>query len=278
MTTTRDLEAHPFVDGFVYGEGPRWHNGRLWFSDVLAGKVYSAGEAGDLRVEAEVPHASGLGWLPDGTLLVSALMEPKLYHVDADGAVTATFDVSELAWTTNDLLVTPDGRAYVDLYRTEGDAIGLVNSDGSVRVVASELSVPNGLGLLPDGSTLIANDLNGSRILVYPIEDDGSLAAPSVFADLGPDRHPDGLCVDVEGAVWVGCYDSGEFLRVIEGGSVTDRVEIDHGWSVAPALGGPDGRTLYMVVDDTTIDGLIAGESTGWILQARVDVPGAGSP
>lgn len=147
-----------------------------------------------------------------------------------------------------------------------------------MRVVASGVSVPNGLGLLPDGATLIVNDLNGSRILTYPIEADGSLGAPSLFADLGPDRHPDGLCVDVEGAVWIGCYDSGEFLRVVHGGHITHRIEIERGWAVAPALGGSDGRTLYMVVDDTTFEGLIAGESTGWIMQARVDVPGAGSP
>ena len=99
-----------------------------------------------------------------------------------------------------------------------------------------------------------------------------------MFADLGAERHPDGLCVDVEGGVWVGCYDSGEFLRVVAGGTVTHRVAIDGGWSIAPALGGVDGRTLYMVIDDTTREGLVNGESTGWIMQARVDVPGAGSP
>ena len=99
-----------------------------------------------------------------------------------------------------------------------------------------------------------------------------------MFADLGPDRHPDGLCVDVEGGVWVGCYDTGEFLRVIEGGTVTHRVAIDRGWAVAPALGGADGRTLYLVIDETTFEGLVTGDSTGWIMQARVDVPGAGSP
>jgi sugar lactone lactonase YvrE len=167
---------------------------------------------------------------------------------------------------------------FVDLYRTEGDGIGLVASDGTVRIVASGLSVPNGLGLMPDGPTLVVNDLNGSRILAYPIEVDGSLGAPSLFADLGPERHPDGLCVDAEGAVWVGCYDSGEFLRVVSGGEITHRVEIERGWSVAPALGGADGRTLYMIVDDATLEGLVNGESTGWIMQARVDVPGVGSP
>jgi sugar lactone lactonase YvrE len=276
------VEPLPFVDGIVYGEGPRWHNGRLWFSDGPANKVYSVGESGDLTVEAEVAHASGLGWLPDGTLVVSSLIEAKIHHVDPRGNVVATYDLSDLATMTNDLLVLPDGRAYVDLYQvtatTMEGAIGLVEPGGNVRVVATGLAVPNGMGMLPDKSTILVNEMNASRILAYQAEPDGSLGTPSVFADLGADRHPDGLCVDVEGGVWVGSYDTGEFLRVLAGGTVTHRVAIDRGWSVAPALGGADGRTLYMVIDDTTIKGLLKGESTGWVMQARVDIPGAGSP
>lgn len=282
MSTPEVVDALPFIDGIVYGEGPRWHGGRLWFSDGPAGKVYSAGESGDLKVEAEVEKASGLGWLPDGTLVVSALMAPTITHVDTHGNVTATFDLSDMVASTNDLLIGPDGRGYVDLYwakaSTTAGGIGLLDPDGTVRVVATELSLPNGMGFLPDGSTLVANETTGSRILTFPTKPDGSLGAPSVFADLGPDRHPDGLCVDVQGAVWVGCFDSGEFLRVVAGGTVTHRVEVERGWSVAPALGGADGRTLYMVIDDTTFEGLVTGESTGWIMQARVDVPGTGSP
>jgi len=282
MPTVEAVAPLPFVDGISYGEGPRWHVDRLWFTDGLAGTVCSAGSGGDLRVEAELPRASGLGWLPDGTLVVSGLFAAAIHHVDADGAVTATFDVSDLAFTTNDLVVAPDGRTYVDLYHLSDDgiigSIGWVDPRGGVRIVASGLAVPNGLGFLPDGSTLVVAETSGSRILAFPARPDGSLGAPGVFADLGADRHPDGLCVDAAGAVWVGCYDTGEFLRVKPGGTITHRVEVDGGWAVAPALGGPDGRTLYLIVDDTTHEDLVAGTSRGWVLQARVEVPGAGSP
>lgn len=262
----------------MYGEGPRWRNGHLWFSDGPAGRVYSVGETGDLSVEAEVPRASGLGWLPDGTLVVSTLFEATIHHVDAHGNTTSTFDVSDLAWSTNDLVVAPDGRAYVDLYKQTRDAlvgeIGLVDQAGGVRIVATGLAVPNGLGFLPDG-TLVVSETNGSRLLAFTTAPDGSLGFPTVFADLGAGSHPDGLCVDSEGGVWVGCYDTGEFLRVIAGGAVTHRIPIGHGWAVAPALGGADGHTLYLVVDDTTHDGLMRGESAGRVLQTRVDVPAA---
>jgi sugar lactone lactonase YvrE len=280
VTTAEAVEPLPFIDGIVYGEGPRWHQGRLWFTDGPAGKVYSVSEAGDLNVEAEVAKASGL--LPDGTLVVSSLFASKIDRVDGDGNVVATDDFSELAWSTNDLIVLPDGRAYVDLYHLTatgmtGD-IALIKPGEAVRIVATGLAVPNGLGVLPDGSTLVVSETTGSRLLAFPMEADGSLGEPTVFADLGPDQHPDGLCVDIEGGVWVGCSVSQEFVRVLAGGTITHRIAVDHGWAIAPALGGADGRTLYMVVDDTTMEGVVKGESTGWIMQARVGVPGAGSP
>lgn len=278
---TVEVDAQPFIDGIIYGEGPRWHHGRLWFSDIHAGKVYSAGESGDLATEVEIDKPSGLGWLPDGTLVVSTLFEAKVHRYLPGADRPDTLDVGHLAAMTNDLVVTPDGRIYVDLYGLAGDrkgGIGLLGPGGELQVVASGLLIPNGLGVSPDGKTLVVNEFRRSRILAYPVLSDGTLGAPGVFADLGGGHHPDGLCVDADGAVWVGTCYTREFLRVTSGGTVTHRVSIDRGWAVAPALGGPDGRTLYMIVDDTTQEGLVSGDSTGWILQARVDVPGAGSP
>ncbi len=222
-------------------------------------------------------------WLPDGTLVVSTLFAAQLHHADARGNVTATYDVSDIAWSTNDLLVAPDGRTYVDLYIADGGrltgGIGLVAPDGAVRVVAAGLSMPNGLAFLPDESTLVVSETHGSRLLAFTA---GPTAA-SVRRPCSPTSvltgTPTGCASTPRGGVWVGCYDTGEFLRVIAGGEITHRIEIDRGWAAAaPALGGHDGRTLYLVVDDTTHEGLLAGSSTGRILQARVDIPGVGSP
>lgn len=266
------------VDGFLYGEGPRWHDGRLWFSDGPAGLVRVVDD-GRLRDAAEVPKASGLGWLSDGTLVVSTLGEAAVVLVGADGRTTR-HDLGHLAWSTNDAVVHDD-RIYVDLYRLGDDgmagAIGLVTPDGAARVVADGLAFPNGMVVTEDGSTLIASETFGERLLAFEVAADGDLTGQRVFAEL-PGCHPDGLCLDAEGAVWVGCYDTGEFLRVRDGGEVTDRIPVVRGWAVAPALGGPDGHTLFVVIDETTHEGLFSGDSVGRIEAVEVAVPAAGSP
>jgi sugar lactone lactonase YvrE len=278
---TQSLETTLLVDGFAFGEGPRWHGGKLWFTDGPRGAVLSVDAAGHLAVEVETEHPSGLGWLPDGTLLICTLLEAKIKEV-GPGGVRVVHDLSDLAWSTNDMVVSLEGRVYVDLYqRTDtgiAGEIGLVTLDGLVRVVATGLATPNGLGITPDGSTLLVSETQGSRLLAYRIQPDGGLADQRVFAELGQARRPDGLCLDAEGAVWVGCYDTGEFLRVLDGGEITHRVEVGRVWSVAPALGGDDRRTLYLIVNDTTREEHARGESRGRIQQVRVEIPGVGLP
>jgi sugar lactone lactonase YvrE len=136
--------------------------------------------------------------------------------------------------------------------------------DGSVQIVATGLSIPNGIGLLPDG-TLVLNETRGSRIYAFTVESDGRLGTPCVFADLGPNRQPDGLCVDAEGGVWSAASAPASSSASWQAAQSLIGSRSKHGWAIAPALGGADGRTLYMVIDDTTIEGLGRGESTGWI-------------
>jgi sugar lactone lactonase YvrE len=280
LSQVQALTPTHVADGFGFGEGPRWHEGRLWFTDGPSGTVLTLGDDNQLEVAIETRHPSGLGWLPDETLVICTLLEARITFVAVDGTTTS-LDLSDLAWSTNDLVVGPTGHIYVDLYnRSEAGiigAIGLVTPDRAVRVVADDLQTPNGLGIRPDGSTLIVSETQGHRLLALTIEADGGLSNRRVFADLDG-RRPDGLCLDEEGAVWVGCYDTGEFLRVLDGGEVTHRIETAPGWAVAPALGGPDRRTLYLVVNDTTTERHTRGDSDGRIEQVRVDVPGAGWP
>jgi sugar lactone lactonase YvrE len=276
-----ELSTSVVAEGFVFGEGPRWHDGRLWFSDMAAGEVLALGEGGELEVVLRTPHPSGLGWSIDGTLLVAVLFSPRILRVD-DGEASLAHDLSDHCWATNDMVMGPDGVLYVDLYTNERGAapsggIGMVTPEGEVRAVASGLGLPNGLAITADRSTLVASDTERATVWAFAIDDDGGLSGQRVFADLGH-RRPDGLCVDEEGAAWVGCHDTHEFLRVLDGGEVTHRVATPGALAVAPALGGPDRRTLYLVANETTVERARAGDSKGRIEQVRVDVPGAGWP
>jgi len=279
--TVRTLESTVVAEGLTYGEGPRWHDGLLWFSDMHADVVRTLAGDGTLGVGASAHHPSGIGWTPDGDLLVTTLHDAVLSRVTADGPQVHC-DLSEFGLSLNDMVATPDGRVYVDIYPERGAGaprgdIVLVAPDGSARVVARGLLTPNGLVVTPDGTTLVASETFGNRLHAWTIEADGSLADQRVFAELG-ERSPDGLCLDVEGGVWVGCFLSSEFIRVLEGGEITDRVRTGESWAVAPALGGPEMRTLYLVVNDTTFMGIATGDSTCRIETVEVDVPGTGSP
>lgn len=274
------LESTLVADGLTYGEGPRWHDGKLWFSDMYADVVRTLDADGTVGVGASTPHPSGLGWTPDGDLLVTSLPHALVHRLTPDGP-RVHCDLGEFGVSLNDMVVLPDGRAYVDVYRTRGGGpptgdLALVEPDGTARIVAPGLATPNGLAVTPDG-TLVAAETYGGRLTAWTIQADGSLADQRVFADLAG-RQPDGVCVDVEGAVWVGCFLSGEFLRVLDGGEITHCVSVAGSWAVAPALGGPDLRTLYLIVNDTTFEGMATGDSQCRIEAVEVDVPGAGSP
>jgi sugar lactone lactonase YvrE len=275
------LESKVVAEGLTYGEGPRWHDGLLWFSDMHADTVRTLDSDGTLGVGASADHPSGIGWTPDGDLLVTTLRSAVVSRVTSDGPQVYC-DLTEFGLSLNDMVVTPDGRAYVDVYTEQGvmaphGDIALITPDGEARVVARDLVTPNGMAVTSDGTTLIASETNGQRLNAWTIQADGSLAEHRVFADLG-ERKPDGICLDVEGGVWVGCFLTGEFLRVLEGGQITDRVATGDSWAVAPALGGPDMRTLYLVINDTTFMGVATGDSTCRIETVEVAIPGVGSP
>lgn len=273
------------AEGLAFAEGPRWHDGKLWFSDFYTHKVHCIGLDGVLDTVVEVPgQPSGLGWLPDGRLQVVSMTDRRLLRLDPDGLKEAA-DLSALApFHCNDMVIDRQGRAYVGNFGfdltgrapVKSTVLLLVMPNGDVRVVAEDLLFPNGCVITPDGKTLIIAETFGKRLTAFEIEQDGSLVGRRLWADLG-DASPDGICLDAEGAVWVASPTTSEFLRVKEHGEITDRIASDN-QAIACALGGPDRRTLYMVTGRVSKPEKSLAERSGRIVALRVRVPGAGLP
>ena len=280
------LTPKVLLDGIVFPEGPRWHKGKLWFSDMHAHKVMTVDEQGRSEVIATVPERpSGLGWLPDGRLLVVSMRNQQLLRLDPDGLHTVADVKSLVKGDINDMVVDAQGRAYIgsmgyDLLAGEAQVPGnvvMVTPDGKARVVADNLEVPNGPVITPDHKTLIVAESFGHRLTAFDIAPDGSLSGRRVFAELGQ-ATPDGICLDAEGAVWVSSPLTHEFLRVRQGGTIADRITLSGKWAVACMLGGADRRTLFLLTAETSLEDLLKGQSKGYIETVRVDVPGAGLP
>ena len=281
------LTPKVLLDGIVFPEGPRWHKGKLWFSDIHAHKVMTVDEQGHAEVVVTVPERpSGLGWLPDGRLLVVSMRNQQLLRLDPDGLHTVADVKSLVKGDINDMVVDAQGRAYIgsmgyDLFAGEAPAPGnvvMVTPDGKARVVADYLEFPNGPVITPDHKTFIVAETWGHRLAAFDIALDGSLAGRRVFAELG-EGMPDGICLDAEGAVWVSSPLTHEFLRVKQGGAVAERVTLSDGkLAIACMLGGEDRRTLFLLIAETSLEDLMKGKSKGYIETVRVDVPGAGLP
>src|SRR5262245_25814989 len=200
--TVETLSSTVLAEGFTYGEGPRWCDGKLWFSDMHADAVRILDADGTVGVGASTPHPSGLGWTPDGDLLVTSLPHAVVHRVTPDGPQVHC-DLSEFGVSLNDMVVLPDGSAYVDVYLKRGGGpptgdLALVAPDGTAQIVAHGLATPNGLAVTPDGTTLVVAETYGNRLTAWTIRADGTLADQRVFAELG-ERQPDGICVDVDG-------------------------------------------------------------------------------
>lgn len=279
-----------FVHGLHFGEGPRWHDGRLWFSDFFDEAVCSVGPDGDRRRELDVPgQPSGLGWLPDGRLLVVRMTAREVLRLEPDGELVHHGSLEP--WATfhgNDMVVSTDGRAYVGnfgfdlpaLFEGRGEprtaSLVRVDPDGTSYEVATDLSFPNGSVILPGGETLVVAETMGGRLTAFDVGPDGSLSGRRVWAPL-PGRTPDGICLDAEGRIWVANAVTAECLLVAEGGEIVDRVVTGQA-CVACVLGGDDGRTLYCMTSPTTDERHVRHVRESRIEQVRVDVPGAGLP
>lgn len=275
------------LDGLIFPEGPRWHDERLWFSDQHDKRVVAMDVDGTAETIVDVPQqASGLGWLPDGRMLVVSMLDRRVMRLEPDGSFVVHADLTELApGSCNDMVVDRTGRAYVgnfgfDMYAGAKPALtGLiaVEPDGSTRVVAEELAFPNGTVITPDGATLMVGESMASRITAFDIDADGTLTNRRVWATI-EGATVDGMCLDAEGAIWAACPFTGRVMRIREGGEIVDEVKGTHPGSFACMLGGADRRTLYVCTAPTHVPDEARVAHDGHIEAVVVDVPGAGLP
>ena len=283
------------AEGIYFGEGPRWRDGRLWFSDFYARAVKSVSLAGDLRTEFEIDdQPSGLGWMPDGSMLIVSMTKRQLLRRTADGKIGVHADLGHIAtFHCNDMVVDATGRAYVGNFGFDLDGeiasrgaasiftdhvtakLACVAPDGAVSVAASDMHFPNGTVITPDGKTMIIAETFACVLTAFDIGADGALSNRRVWAPTGA-RVPDGIALNADGAVWIANATAPECALIAEGGEVLE--VIDTGAPCfACMLGGDDGKTLFMMTAGGS--GAHASEAAnGKVLIATVDSPHAGRP
>jgi sugar lactone lactonase YvrE len=294
---------YTLLTGGSYFEAPRWHDGRWWVSDLYRHTVQAVTLDGTAETVLEVPgQPSGLGWMPDGTLVVVSMKDRRLLRRDASGAVEQVADLS--AWCgghANDMVVDGAGRAYVgnfgfDLMGRETPrtaALVRVDPDGAVTVATDGLIFPNGMVMTADGSTLVVAETLGARFSAFAVADDGSLSDWRVWAQLAPtpdqgsldevfdalEVAPDGCTLDAEGHIWAADTTGGRAIRVAPGGDIVDEIFPPGDLRVfACMLGGEHGDTLLLCTAPDFLEHRRAAARDAVLWTTRVDVPHVGRP
>lgn len=288
-------EAHELellFDQGIFCESPRWREGAIWFSDIGGDKVWRIEINGNASpVLSSVKGPSGLGWTQGGDMLVTSLHDHTIYRMDKDDVARAfcgpdahgTSGTNDMATLGNRSYVSCAGRVYQmgDSWEAMAAPVGKVllidHDSGACRTVADHYRMPNGIAFTPDGKSLVFSELFASRLLRFDIDMDGSLSNESTYAKL--DGHADGIWMDAEGAVWAATSSpsGSRWDRVAPGGKVLDSIPASDGFgAVACALGGPDGRDLFLIANKTdTPDDVWNGRARSRLFRARVEVPGA---
>lgn len=282
--------------GIYFGEGPRWHQGRLWFSDFHAHAVKSVSLAGDLRVEFGIDdQPSGLGWMPDGSMLVVSMTKRQVLRRSIDGQITVHADLGDIAtWHCNDMVVDATGRAYVGNFGFDIDAefasrgaesvmanhatarLACISPAGDVSVAAADMDFPNGSVITPDGKVLIVGETLNGALTAFDIGPGGTLGNRRIWAPTWP-RVPDGITLDAGGNIWIANPLAPECALIAPGGAVLEVIDTGQP-CYACMLGGDDGRTLFMLTAQTSVAHEAAAAPQGMLLVADVDSPRAGRP
>lgn len=295
------------LKGGTFFEGPRWYAGRWWVSDFGRHAVFSVGPQGDERIELKIENddqPSGLGFMPDGSLLVVQQLARLLLRRKPSGEVSVHADLSKLAERLNDMVVDAQGRAYAGSVGnftaggppgalSRGTSLVLVETDGTVRRVGTPLRFPNGTVITPNGDQLIVGETLGARFTAYSVAKDGSLDAGRVWAQFGPPppedsqigvdmqtlaRMPDGCCLDSENCIWFADIRAARIVRVAEGGRVIEERALPEGLvPIACMLGGEDGRTL-LVCAAAGVSPHAVPAGSAMLLTTKAPAPRSGLP
>jgi|SRR5579863_3208893 len=289
------------ISGLSFTECPRWHDGRLYFSDFYTRRVFAVTLDGTKEVIAEVPgQPSGLGFLPDGRMLIVSMRDRKIMLRELNTSLVEYADLSHLApWYLNDMLVDYQGRAWVGNFGFDlmGGAkvtttnLICIDPDGCAKVAAGGLGFPNGMALTPNGKTLIVAETTMNRLSAFELASGvlgerrtwAAFGDPPTSADFATlfgrvDVAPDGICLDAEGAVWVADAKNGRCIRVAEGGDILEELNTDGPGAFACMLGGADGKTLFLCVAPTFHEAEASANHRAEIWMTKVDVAGAGLP
>jgi sugar lactone lactonase YvrE len=271
----------PLANGFCFGEGPRWFEGLLWFSDMLGEAVHTSTLSGALTTLPLPGHSpAGLGFRPDGSLLIASTEDRQVLRYDGETVVTIA-DLADLVPASlGDMVVDDAGRAYIGSQARQGGVMVRLDPDDSATVVAENLDFPNGMVITADRKTLIVAESTGRRLTAFTVadgDDKGALSDRRVFAD-GLDGPPDGIALDAEGGVWTSMTLAHQFERILEGGEVTDRIDMGERVAIACALGGPERRTLFLLSSTDAYPKRLVGTRLSQLDAVLVDTPGAGLP
>ena len=272
------------AEGIYFGESPRWHDDRLWYSDWGANQVVALHADGTPEVITSVPSfPMCIEFLPDGRLLVVDSAQHRVVRREPDATLVPHADLSGLTdkpW--NDIVVDRVGNAYVNNIGydfPEGEPapgiIAHVTPAGEVRQVAGDLAFPNGMVITPEGTTLIVAESHASRLTAFDIAPDGGLTNRRVWAET-PGDHPDGICLDTEGAVWYADVGNRHCVRLREGGETLGTVQWDRGAFACALSRGESNPRLFVIGQD--FEGGEADRPTGRVAAFPAPAPGAGKP